>query len=428
MEDANEIKRLCRVAVQSVPDVDQSHVDLMVSTLLSLPDSLATERSFDRAFEDLLESSGDESTVDRGLQLAARLLESAKRCARRRATHHNTISWPLPHELTVKIFGLVDTKSLVQASASCTMFKRSSMDPICYGDIDLTNANVKSVVVRGMIFRAGKELSSLKVGCADESTKSLLTRSSLDPLSYEHGLAGNLLESLHIYNHNGKLKRKSICGALLVCSNLTDLKIVGLDIHTVSDVAGLLTVKCEHLFLQNENSAVWSHLTGSHFEKSCPNLTSLSLIGFHITDDALYMLLMGLHKLKYIDLSRTSGFGGSFLRRVCDNFKDALIETVILRDCVGLRERMVCRFLHSLLSGDLRFMQYIDVSNYHGLLSGEMRRNRKPKFPLEELEVERPGLTFVGDFTPSPYSLVSSSDSSTSSDSSSSSYSTDSSA
>ncbi|CAA7044129.1 unnamed protein product [Microthlaspi erraticum] len=425
MEDANEIKRLCRVAVQSVPDVDQSHVDLMVSTLLSLPDSLATERSFDRAFEDLLESSGDESTVDRGLQLAARLLESAKRCARRRATHHNTISWPLPHELTVKIFGLVDTKSLVQASASCTMFKRSSMDPFCYGDIDLTNVNVKSIVVRGMIFRAGKELRSLKVGCADEPTKSLLTRSCLDPLSYDHGLAGNLLESLHIYNHDGKL-RKSICGALSVCSNLTDLKIVGLDIHTVSDIVDFLTIKCEHLFLQNENFVVWSHLTGSHFEKSCPNLTSLSLIGFHITDDEAYKLLMGLHKLKYIDLSRTSGFGGSFLRRVCDNIKDALIETIILRDCVGLRERMVCQFLHALLSGDLRFMQHIDVSNYHGLLCGE-RSNRKPKFPLEELEVERPGLTFVADFIPSPYSFLSSSDDSSSSHASSHS-STDSSA
>lgn len=115
MEDTNENKRLRRVTVHSVsssscqnlnpsvPDVDQTHADLMISSLLSFPDSLATGRSFDRAFEKVLESSGDECIVDRGLQLAARLHESARRCARRRATYHNAISWPLPHELTVKV-------------------------------------------------------------------------------------------------------------------------------------------------------------------------------------------------------------------------------------------------------------------------------------------------------------------------------------
>lgn len=100
----------------------------------------------------------------------------------------------------------------------------------------------------------------------------------------------------------------------------------------------------------------WSHISGSLFEKSCPNLTSLSLIGFNITDVDAYMFLMvwlfwfpgvssilffgaiyinvlqklrdafnlfffqGLRKLKYIDLSRTPGMDGRFLRFVMKSY------------------------------------------------------------------------------------------------------------
>lgn len=61
-------------------------------------------------------------------------------------------------KLIIQIFAMVDTKSLVNASAGCTMFKKSASDTFCYADIDLTTVNVKSVVVRSMIFKAGKEL------------------------------------------------------------------------------------------------------------------------------------------------------------------------------------------------------------------------------------------------------------------------------
>lgn len=131
----------------------------------------------------------------------------------------------------IQVFSLVDTKSLMQASACCTMFKKCANDSFCYSNIDLTNVNVKSRVVRSMIFKAVKELRSdviikpksssifsislflvyliiswslfvdacrsLKVGLLDKSKNSLLSGTCLAPLSYNHGFLGYWL-----YYHN----------------------------------------------------------------------------------------------------------------------------------------------------------------------------------------------------------------------------------
>ncbi|CAA7059187.1 unnamed protein product [Microthlaspi erraticum] len=205
-------KRLCRLPVPSLSssssgqhldpilaDVDQKHVDQIISSFLSLSvspsfsSSEAIGSSFERALEKMFIYSVDESVnLDRGLELSSLLHESTKRWYRRQATTHNSIAWPLPSELTVKVFSMVDTKSLVQASACCTMFKKCALDQVCYSNVDLTTANVKSQVVRNMILKAGKELRSLKVGCRDESTDNpMLIGSCLAPLSYQkHGVLG----------------------------------------------------------------------------------------------------------------------------------------------------------------------------------------------------------------------------------------------
>ncbi|CAA7039721.1 unnamed protein product [Microthlaspi erraticum] len=378
---------------------------------ISLSEAIGS--SFERALEKMFIYSVEASVnLDRGMELSSLLHESTRRWYRRQATTHNSITWPLPSELTVKVFSMADTKSLVNASASCTMFKKYAVEQFCYSNVDLTTANVKSKVVPDMILKAGKELRSLKVGCPDESTTPLLKASCLAPLSYKkHGVLGNLLGSLHIYNHGG-LNSKSLCGPLSVCSNLTDLKIVGLNFDTLADVVDSLTTKCQPLFLQRDNGA-WNFINASLFQSNCPNLTSLSLIGFYIQDLEVYKLLMGLRKLKYMDLSKTTAFEGRFLRNVSHEFKDALIETLILRDSFLLSKRMVRRFLDSLLTaGRLRFIRHIDVSNDYGLCCGQ-GRCKKLKFPLEELKVKRPGLTFVAaDFPTSSSSDSSSSESS----------------
>jgi len=55
---------------------------------------------------------------------------------------------------------MVDTKSLMQASACCTMFNNCAMDPLCYFHIDLTKAfkHVDDRVLRTLLNRSGKQL------------------------------------------------------------------------------------------------------------------------------------------------------------------------------------------------------------------------------------------------------------------------------
>ncbi|XP_010451466.1 PREDICTED: F-box protein At4g02760-like [Camelina sativa] len=430
----NPSKRLCRIQnpnPNSLPNVagyEQSHVDLMISSFLSLPDlpslssPLSISSSFDRAVEKLFEASGDDSVqdllTDRALQLASLLQDSTNRFSRKRASLHNSNSWSLSHDLTVKVFSMVDTKSLMQVSACCTMFKKCAMDSCCYSHIDLTTVNVRSSVVCSMILKAGKELRSLKVGCLEIFATPLLSKSCLAALSYNDGFLGNLVESLHIYNRNW-LDEESLCGALSVCSNLTDLKIVRL-VQSLDSVLRRLTRNCQHLFLEKELGYVKPYrIRGLSFERNCPNMTSLSLIGFDLSDRNAYHLIKGLRKLKYLNLSRTKRIKGRFFRDVSHDCKDSLLETLILQDCDSLEERDVCLFLNSLLIGNFRFIRHIDVSNTYGLIYGD-RRCSKPVLPLEKLNEERPGFTFVAEFR-TPASSSSSSSTSTSSSASSSS-------
>lgn len=98
-----------------LPISNQSHFDLFISSLLSFPDSspslsspLSIGRSFDRALDKALASassdvSAQDLLVDRAVKLASLLLDSAKRCFRKRASVHNSNSWPFPQELTIKV-------------------------------------------------------------------------------------------------------------------------------------------------------------------------------------------------------------------------------------------------------------------------------------------------------------------------------------
>uniref|UniRef100_M4C9I5 Terpene synthase N-terminal domain-containing protein n=1 Tax=Brassica campestris TaxID=3711 RepID=M4C9I5_BRACM len=86
-----------------------------------------------------------------------------------------------------------------------------------------------------------------------------------------------------------------------------------------------------------------------------PNLTSLTLIGFGVDDATAHVLI----------------------------------------------EKEVLQFLNSLLTGKLRFIQNIDVSNTHGLVCEGSKRSDKPNFPLEKLKDERPNVKLVAEFTSS---------------------------
>lgn len=92
----------------TVPGFNHSHV--IFSSLLSFPNSspFSIASSFDRELDKALASaSGDvsaqDSLLDRTLQLASLLLDSTKRCFRKRASAHNSSSWFLPPDLTIKV-------------------------------------------------------------------------------------------------------------------------------------------------------------------------------------------------------------------------------------------------------------------------------------------------------------------------------------
>lgn len=93
-----------------VADVDQKHVDQIISSFLSLSaspslsSSEAIGSSFERALDEMFIYSVDESVnLDRGIELSSLIHESTKRWYRRQATTHNSIAWPLPNELTAKV-------------------------------------------------------------------------------------------------------------------------------------------------------------------------------------------------------------------------------------------------------------------------------------------------------------------------------------
>ncbi|KAF8116488.1 hypothetical protein N665_0017s0045 [Sinapis alba] len=420
--DAPNPKRTCHDHSSSVRSSIENpsslhNVDMTISSFLSLSElplfssPLSIACSFDRVLDKVIPSSIDASDhdrfLDRTLQLASLLYNSTKRSIRKRATLQNSVSWPLLPELTTKVFSMLDTKSLMQASVCCTMFNKCAMDRVCYTHIDLTRAakNVDNGVVCIMIHRAGKEL---------RSTFSL-TRSCLAPLSFNHGFAGGLLRSLHLYNLI-LMPGKSLCAVLSLCPNLTDLKIIGFisgdKVNSVEHLAPI-TKNCrliEHLFLENCGAAgPASSSSVVEFVDNCPNLSSLTLLQFGVNDAMTRTIIMGFHQLKYINLSGTYEINGSFLRDLGLSCRDSPLETLLLRDCYYLKEREVLLFLSSLLAGDFKSILYIDISSKHGLVSDGGIATFEPKFPIEELKKQKPGLTFVAIFPPPSPSSSSSS-------------------
>ncbi|KAL0845724.1 hypothetical protein Bca101_018970 [Brassica carinata] len=349
------------------------HADSVISSLLSFPASspFSIACSFDRGLDKALASASDDSSVqdrllNRTLQLASLLLYSTKRCFRERASAHNSISWVLPPELTVKVFSKLDTKSLMQAAACCTMFNKCAMDRSSYAHIDLTTDTIQAdnEVVCTMIHRAGKELRSLKLGhvtrrYGPEPIPTWFNGPFLSSLSYNHGFLGSRLTSLRLYSI-GPMNYSSLRSVLSVCSNLTDLRIVGsrgiiLSSYQLSIFKSIYdSVKT----LSSHRAPVLRELSPPRFSQAC--------------------------------LMCNRDFGNSG--------KESPLESLIMRNCVKLEEKEVLELCNSLLEGNFKFIRHIDVSSNNGLVSDDGRRSYKPKFPLEKLKEERPDVTLVADF------------------------------
>ncbi|KAG8477719.1 hypothetical protein CXB51_027560 [Gossypium anomalum] len=445
-----------------------SQMDNLLLSFLSLSDSsspVSLDLSFDRLLESAPSDADQSLLIDRAHNLGSLLLRAANRSARKRASHHNSIAWALPPDLTIKVFSMLDSQSLCYAAATCSMFNKCAMDPLCYANIDLTTVvpKVNNAVVSTMIQRAGKSFRSLKLGIVpgptsspgscqplvysirnsvdvssfswnDKKTRqgkesSILTRSCLYPLSGDNGAAGTLLRRLHLYNIE-RMDNASFCVALAACPSLLDLEIVGLHVElrqtlmSVSSNCHLI----ERLFFESSKTGRDDSLkspTCVDLVNNCPNISSLSLRGFKLHDYKVRILVkvlgrVGLHKylefwssgcclpgrvgfrkLKYADFSTSYSISGTFLRNLGSGFGGNLLEVLILRDCMHLKEVEVARFLTAVLAGDFKFLRYLDISNREGLASeGDwyQRSYNSRIIPLKQVLEVRPNICLLAEF------------------------------
>ncbi|KAJ4956543.1 hypothetical protein NE237_013326 [Protea cynaroides] len=406
----------------------------LLEAFLGLSDSSSV--FFDCSLERLLESRASDSEqnqmIERVLKLGSVLIEAGERSARKLACKHNSIVWALPPDLTFKVFSLLDTRSLCYAAATCSMFHKFSMEPLCYSNIDLTSIvpKVNNAVVSAMIQKAGKDLQSLKLGILSSptvcSTKNsvnasgyswnskksrqckescVLTRSCLTSLSADGGAAGALLRRLHLYNID-RMDNAALCAALSPCPSLLDLEIVGLHIELRQTLESV-SKNChfiERLFFESSKTGRDDSLkspTCFELVNGCPHLTSLALRGFKLHDFKARILVKGFRKLKSVDFSTSYSITGSFLRNLGSGSNGGSLEVIILRDCIQLKEVEVARFLAAVLAGDFKLLRHLDISNREGL-AGEAewyKRNNSPSIlPIERVLEERPEICLLAEF------------------------------
>ncbi|RID45739.1 LOW QUALITY PROTEIN: hypothetical protein BRARA_I02442 [Brassica rapa] len=338
-------------------DFHAEHPRHFESTILSfflLPDSslFSNSSSFDRVLHDFLSTSmmmtAHDQLIDRTLQRVSLLLESTKRCFRKRLTLYNYVSWFLPQDLTIKVFSVLDTKSLMQVAACCTMFSKFSMGPLCYSHIDLTTAytHVDDVVLCTMIHRAGNKLiRSLKVGNDGFNYfHTFPTSSCLAPLlSSDPEFTWNLLTCLHIYNLES-MDISSICSVLSASPNLTDLKIAQLLYDSFNLVLDLLTRKChlvEHLFLETS-------FGGKRFPPKVLSFCYTSSFSLNF-----YMIGRSADDITY---STIEAFVANCPMLICLTLKGLNLDDAMAQILV---KREVVEFLNSLIAGDFRFTRHI---------------------------------------------------------------------
>ncbi|KAJ3672967.1 hypothetical protein LUZ60_006341 [Juncus effusus] len=366
-----------RLSSPSLPSNDASSLEKLLESVLAMSDpSAPLDLSLERVLESKVLDSDKEKLIDAASKIGSALLDAVSRSARKLAAAHNSIVWPLPPELTLKVLSCLDTTSLCCASATCATLSKCASDPFCYSHIDLTQnwRKVTNSVVSTMIQRAGKNLKSLKLGTESilnsegYRRERLLTRTCLAPLSFDNGAYGGYLQKLSL--NRVRLERKTLIKVLSSCKSLVDLEIVRVDVG-LEETLKAVSVNCtfiERLCFAYSDFYRPLVLDGSGWKglvKNCNKLTSLSIKGCGISDRILLKLIKGLSKLKYMDISDSEEFTGSFLRNFgngngggCD-----FIETLILRDCPHLRRDPIDRFLDDILAGKWKSLRLLDISS-----------------------------------------------------------------
>ncbi|KAL4198436.1 hypothetical protein AMTRI_Chr03g45890 [Amborella trichopoda] len=413
-------------------------MEQVIESLLGFSDSEALDVALEQMMDRKESESSKDEFVEDTLQLSSLLRESAERLARKRASFHNSVVWPLGSDLTIQVFSKLDTRSLSQAGATCSLFNKCSVDPSCYADLELTSRSPKisNATVNTMIQRAGGNLQSLRLGIISEPSEtersygsavdftqrsmdsldswhsrrsmqgretSVLTRTCLSSLSMDNGAIGALLKRLHLYNIE-RMDNASFCAALSVCPSLIDLEVLGLHIE-LRQALKTLSSSCrglERLVIESAKSGRDESLksaTCAELVNGCPLISSLAIRAFKLSDQKVRILCKGFRNLRFLDLSSAYSICGLFLRSLTET--ESLLETLILRDCMHLKEVEVNRFLSAIHTGDLQFLRFFDISNKDGLASDDDWYNRcytPSQEHISRVQSERPEIRIVADF------------------------------
>lgn len=80
------------------------NIDSLLESLLAVSDSALIEASFDGLVESRSAYSDQNEFIQRALHIGSVLLEVGKRYGRKLSSVHNASFWPLPPDLTIKVF------------------------------------------------------------------------------------------------------------------------------------------------------------------------------------------------------------------------------------------------------------------------------------------------------------------------------------
>ncbi|KAI3783083.1 hypothetical protein L2E82_13145 [Cichorium intybus] len=344
----------------SKPEYYRYNMDSLFESFLAVSDSASVD-AFDRLIESKSTDSDQNDLIQRALHLGSVLLEAGKRSVRKRSSVHNASVWLLHSDLTIKVFSMLDTRSICYTPTTATMW----------------------YLVSTMIQRAGNKLQSIKLGLLPPcpvAPSSILTRPCLSSiLSANGGAHGSLLRRLHLYNIE-RMDDMALLESLSVCPSLVDIEIVGLHVElrqTLESVSKQCPLLERFLFESSKKGRGDDLKYGICYEfgVKCPKVTTLALKGCNLDDYKVGMLVKGLRELKYVDFSASYFLTGSFLEYLGTYGGGNNLEVVILRDSMHLKP---------------------DISDKQGLASDWF-------IPIEQLLEQRPNFRLVAEFMDGSY-------------------------
>ncbi|KAJ3672969.1 hypothetical protein LUZ60_006343 [Juncus effusus] len=322
-EDNNGAASQTKAKTPQLAIYNACSLEELLESVIAMSDlSVPLDLSLERILESRSLQSEKEKLIHVSLRVGSALLDAASRSALKLAKAHNSVVWPLPPELTVKVLSCLDTTSLCYASATCTAFSKCISDPSCYHNIDLTRnwREVGDFVVFSMIYRAEKNLRAL-----------------LQKLCLSH---------IHC------LEKQELILALSNC-------LEGI-LSAVSTYCPSIERLCFDFsnFCRPPMVLVYDDLING-----LKNLSSLSLRGCILFDNALHVLIKGLTKLRYADFSSSKVLKGFFLKGLGNDNGGDYLETLILRDCPFLNRDAIGPFLNDVIDGKWKSLRFLDVTS-----------------------------------------------------------------